>query len=182
MGLFVDINKAFDSVNHTKLFELLGGIGIEGTDLEWFKSYLCNRKQFVYVNGTKSKYQSIKTGVPQGSVLGPLLFIIYINSVGDIGLKGNPILYADDTNLFYTGHCHQYILSDMVGDIECLNSWFNSISLKLNVKKTVCMCFKKNSSSLPNPNLVYEDSIIERVDKIKFLGIVLDENLNWVEH
>ena len=100
-GLFIDLRKAFDTVNHEILLLKLEHYGIRGILLDWFKSYLSNRKQYAYINGISSSFKDISCGVPQGSVLGPLLFLLYINDLPNISKILNFYLFADDTNIYY---------------------------------------------------------------------------------
>ena len=100
-GIFIDLQKAFDTVNHKILLSKLEHYGVRGCALEWFGSYLSDRKQYVYVNGSNSNLLSVTCGVPQGSVLGPLLFLIYINYLPNASKKLNFYLFADDTNIYY---------------------------------------------------------------------------------
>ena len=97
--LLIDFSKAFDMVDHSILLKKLDHYGIRGVALKWMESYLCNRQQFVTVNGSDSTMESIRYGVPQGSILGPLLFIIYINDIPEIAKFAQFILYADDANI-----------------------------------------------------------------------------------
>ena len=100
-GIFIDLRKAFDTVNHKILLQKLDHYGIRGSALSWFESYLDNRKQYVYVNGETSDLKIISCGVPQGSVLGPLLFLLYINDLPNISNVLDFYLFADDTNIYY---------------------------------------------------------------------------------
>ena len=108
-GIFLDLKKAFDTVNHATLIRKLEHYGIRGVILEWFKSHLTNRKQFVCVNGHCSEIFNITCGVPQGSVLGPLLFLLYINELPNISKKLKFYLFADDTNLLFSSSDLDYL-------------------------------------------------------------------------
>ena len=103
VGVFIDLKKAFDTVDHSILIEKLYHYGIRGTANKWICSYLMNIYQYVTINGTNSDYMNVLCGVPQGSILGPILFILYINDMCNVSILLKPILFADDTNLFYSG-------------------------------------------------------------------------------
>ena len=103
MGIYIDLQKAFDTVNHFILIQKLEKYGVRGLVLDWFKSYLINRKQYTVISDYQSKLQTVTCGVPQGSVLGPLLFLIYVNNIQSAVSSATVKLFADDTNLFF--HC-----------------------------------------------------------------------------
>ena len=125
LGVFVDLSKAFDTVNHKILLTKLTYFGIEGTYLKWFKSYLENRKQFVnYDNNKKSNVLSINCGVPQGSILGPLLFLLYVNDLHNASNILQPIMFADDTNLFYTHKNIKELFKVMNLELINIQQWF----------------------------------------------------------
>ena len=102
LGVFIDLSKAFDTVDHNILLKKLSLYGIKNNSLKWFPSYLSNRKQFIQAGDIKTSYEDIICDVPQGSILGPLLFIIYVNDLSDVSKILEPIMFADDTNLFFT--------------------------------------------------------------------------------
>ena len=114
IGVYLDFSKAFDTVDHEILLSKLSHYGIRGNSLKWFQSYLFNRKQYVTYNGMSYQVNNITCGVPQGSILGPLLFLLYINDLGKICYSTTPILFADDTNLFKSGSN----LSDMEDELN----------------------------------------------------------------
>ena len=141
VGIYLDFSKAFDTVNHDILFRKLEWYGIRGIALDWFKSYLTGRTQFVTYNGVSSTPQTIKCGVPQGSILGPLLFLIYINGLANTCKTSLPILFADDTNIFTTGK-NQHELESNINDELCrISAWLKVNKLSLNIKKTHYMIF-----------------------------------------
>ncbi|CAL4070216.1 unnamed protein product, partial [Meganyctiphanes norvegica] len=152
--------------------------GIRGTALELFKSYLSNRKQYVHINNCKSQTRPISCGVPQGSVLGPLLFLIFINDLPNCCPLGKFRIFADDTNVFF--HCKnsdELILIGKTIMIE-LNSWFTANKMTLNTDKTSFTIFKTNRLIIPNlpDHIEFLNCKINRSTEIKFLGLTLDEN------
>ena len=104
VSIFLDLSKAFDTVNHTILFSKLSHYGVRGLPLQWFMSYMTNREQFVSFQNTESSTMKITCGVPQGSILGPLIFLLYINDLGTVSQNMFSLLFADDTSLIFTGH------------------------------------------------------------------------------
>ena len=187
IGVFIDLSKAFDTVDHQILLGKLKHYGITGNNLKWFHSYLSNRKQFIKFNQTEeSTLLNIKCGVPQGSILGPLLFLLYVNDLCEVSNILEPIMFADDTNLFYS-HKNLKTLFNIVNiELNKLNNWFKSNKLSLNTGKTKYTFFHKLNLSdnipLQLPELKIHNTIIKRERATKFLGIIIDENLTWKNH
>jgi hypothetical protein len=184
LGVFIDLKKAFDTISHQVLLRKLENIvGMEGTALKMFQSYLVNRRQIVKLGQYKSNQQLVTCGVPQGSILGPLLFLIYINDIYQIGLKGNISLYADDTCMFYYGRSLREIAIDAQHDLDLLNDWFQLNLLTINTTKSNYIIFAAKNKQLPNiESLKVANQPLKRVDQEKYLGLVLDKKLTWRPH
>ena len=134
-GIFVDLQKAFDTVEHDILLSKLEHYGIRGLANEWFKSYLSNRKQYVSINGYDSNLADVKFGVPQGSVLGPLLFLVYINDLNQALKFCKVHHFADDTNLIHFSKSVNRLNKYVNLDLKNLTYWLNANRISLNVKK-----------------------------------------------
>ena len=135
--LFIDFSKAFDMVNHNILLDKLEHYGIRGIANTWFKSYLSNRQQYVSIKGKASSKQSLQYSVPQGSILGPLLFVIYINDMPNVTNIAKFVLYADDANIIITGDTIAEIETKFLELSSKLVDWVSHNELKLNTKKTM---------------------------------------------
>ena len=177
--VFLDLSKAFDTIDHTILLNKLQCYGVRGSACNWFASYLHNRKQYVVFNKSESEYKEISCGVPQGSILGPLLFILYINDIEHVSDIIKPILFADDTSLFHSHACFNTLIQEVNIQLHKFSTWFNTNKLSLNTKKSNFIIFtptgKKYNISEAEINI--NGSKIKHVKCTKFLGITIDEHL-----
>ena len=184
IGTYLDLNKAFDTVNHPILFEKLKHYGIRGMALAFFRSYLSNRKQYVSCNNTASYISTVEYGVPQGSVLGPLLFIVYVNDIVNAVNGVNIRLFADDTALFIHGKDVETIYNKMRDCLIRMSEWFKCTRLTLHLNKTSYSIFHgpKKKISRMYDKMSIDDSVILRENKVKYLGLIIDETLSWQGH
>ena len=185
---FIDLKKAFDTVNHDILIQKLEHYGVQNKEIRWFRSYLTNRKQCCKVNGQLSDLESITTGVPQGSCLGPLLFIIYVNDL-HFSLRHSDVnMYADDTSLSFSSKSIQLINECVNEDLGYLKSWLNANKLSLNVTKTQSLVIggSKRLNDLEKvggvkPQFNVGEETVSIIRKAKYLGVMVDQHLNWKE-
>ena len=182
IGVFLDFSKAFDTVDHNILLKKLDIYGIRGLALKWFGSYLSNRMQYVTYNSIKSEREVIKCGVPQGSILGPLLSLIYINDLATVSRNCLPILFADDTNIFLTGKNLSELTEFLNEDLVNIEEWLRCNRLSLNVLKTNYMIFTTKNKLGHDVDIFVNNVRIERVYVTKFLGVQIDSKLNWKNH
>jgi hypothetical protein len=181
IGVFLDLSKAFDTIDHKILIDKLFYYGIRGVALEWFRSYLLNRNQYVQYNNVTSQTQSISCGVPQGSVLGPLLFILYTNDL-EKSIKSKCIIFADDTTIYTSGKDITLLFNKINSDLSQLSRWFKTNKLSLNIDKTNYIIFTWNTNTHEKYQITIDNAIIKHVDTTKFLGIHIDNKLHWHEH
>ena len=182
IGIFIDFSKAFDTIDHKILLDKLNYYGIRGTPLSWIKNYLENRSQRVKYNNVLSSSHYTNCGVPQGSILGPLLFLIYINDLSTISPIIYSLLYADDTSMFSIGKNLVEVQHNLSSHLSIMADWLKANKLSLNVKKTHYMVFAKRKYDISNVNVDIDGTPIEHVTCTKFLGVIIDENINWKKH
>ena len=186
IGVFLDLSKVFDTLEHEVLFDKLAIYGIRGVALEWYKSYLRNRQlrvKCMVASSSKqenSHYEQVTYGTPQGSCLGPLLFLIFSNDLFRNLDYCNNLQFADDTTI-YKGHRNlRYLIWCIENDLSNLDDWFRANKLTLNVGKSVHMVFSKKKNV--DTCIKLGDTELPKVEIIKFLGMWLDQNLTWDEH
>ena len=183
-AVFVDLSRAFDTLSHSNLTEKLRSYGVRSTELEWFKSYLFNRRQIIDIKGKMSKEQSVTSGVPQGSILGPLLFLLFYNDLRDSLTFSSLLMYADDTVLYYANKDINAINTCLNKDLETLSDFCSKNELIMNMKKgkTEAMLFgtakRKGNKSL---KLTIHGKNINETERYVYLGNLLDSTLSLNE-
>lgn len=181
LATYIDLKKAFDTVNHSILLRKMKAYGIEGIPLDWFKSYLTDRQQFVSNKGIQSTNKSVSCGVPQGSNLGPLLFLIYINDLPNVLKHSASVLFADDTTLYVTSQDNDSLREKMNEDLQLISNWFQANKLTLNINKT-CFCHFRSPSKPEITGLQINGQPINYSPSVKYLGIHVDYQLSWKNH
>ena len=184
LTIFMDLSKAFDTLDHEILLYKLEYYGFSVKSHQLLESYLKNRKQYVEMKNVQSELMALECGVPQGSILGPLLFIIYLNDLPFITKHFTPVIYADDTTMFATlnNTDHTAFENEINQELVLVSNWLKLNKLSLNIGKTKAMVFHTPRRKPFVPNLFIDNVQIEFVDNFNFLGIILDKNLKFKPH
>src|SRR6267154_640809 len=188
LGIFMDLQKAFDTINFKILLDKLEHYGFRGVCLDWFKSYLVGRTQFTVVGNSRSTLRVTTCGVPQGTVLGPLLFLLYINDIINSVDKSQIKLFADDSNLFVISDNIQWLFNIANSELSNLSHWISVNKLHINYDKTNFMIFEPKKRALNPTKLLHQNTILfnghvlQQVHSVKYLGLMIDDNLNWSDH
>jgi hypothetical protein len=186
LGIFLDLSKAFDTLQHEILINKLQHYGVRGIALQWFQNYLTNRFQTVNIDNIFYDKRKIVCGVPQGSVLGPLLFLVYINDLPNVSKIARFIVFADDTNIIYSNKDIRNLETTSNNDLQNISDWFRLNKLSLNISKTKFIIFDTKNKLQKHSSINFEIKLnsinITRVTETKFLGVTLKDNLTWISH
>lgn len=183
-AVFLELSKTFDTVDHQILLKKLHCLGLNKNSMDWFKSYLSDREQVTSIGNCFSSPRPVTVGVPQGSILGPLLFIIYVNDLPQCLEYCKIILYADDTLIYYSAKSTQDVQTFLKEDLESASLWLQSYLLTLNCSKTRFLLFgsKRRLKSSRTIAIPINDSPLEEASSFKYLGVTLSEDLSWGDH
>ena len=183
LAIFCDLSKAFDVLQHDILLYKLSNLGIRGRALTWMKNYLTNRNQYVAIDQTNSEIETIPCGVPQGSILGPLLYLIYVNDVQS-STSAQILSFADDTTITVSSNNINTLMQKANSSLSDINTWFCANKLFLNFSKTKFIILSPPQVSVKTNHTTLQtaNNIIERTNSHKFLGIHIDEHLTWKKH
>ena len=182
LGVFLDFSKAFDTVDHSILLSKMYHYDIRGVAFKWFQSYLADRQQYITYNGVQSSKKLIKCGVPQGSILGTILFLLYINDLVKVCSTTLPFLFADDTYLFISGKNLTEMAHSLNKELLEISPWLKINKLSLNVNKTHHMLFTKERKYIPCISINIDGQSIDEVGSTRFLSVHIGNRLTWKKH
>ena len=182
LNVLVDYSKAFDTVNHSILLKKLYRYGVRGKPLQLIASYLQDRQQFVSIRNFKSKTFVTNISVPQGSVLGPLLFLIYVNEIPNLSQYFVPTMFADDCTLSFTSNSVDVLISECNSDLATFKAWSDANRLTINIDKTNCLFISNVASSAPTGSILLNNHELDFVPESRFLGVLIDQNLRFDKH
>lgn len=179
--IFLDLAKAFDTVCHKKMFNKLQNYGFRGNVLNLIRSYFTDRRQHIKIDDKISHSRNINYGVPQGTVLGPIFFILYMNSILNLNIEGTMLSFADDTAILYRSNSWTNLKSNMENDLKKIKNSFDFNLLTINYTKSFYMPFTSYSNHLPNmgPIVINNNTRIPEAKSVKYLGIIIDRHLRW---
>ena len=182
LNIFIDYSKAFDSVDLEILLKKLDNYGVRGDFLALMRSFLFNRKQYIQFGKACSATRTLNIGVPQGSILGPLLFLVYVNDLPRLSQNFFPVMFADDCTLQFQDRDIHSLINTCNVELRSLKEWTESNRLTINVGKTNCMFISNMYSSLPDNSINFNNQYLNYVDNTKFLGVTLDSQLKYADH
>jgi hypothetical protein len=179
--VFLDVSKAFDRVWHAGLLHKIRCLGIEGNLFDWLCNYLKDRKVRAVINGQTPPWEHTNAGVPQGSILGPLLFLVFVNDITD-NLESDIHLFADDTSLMEIIENHVTSYPKLNRDLTRLTTWSQKWLVTFNPSKTVFLQVSRKINQTPKPNLIMNGTRIKEVSSHKHLGLTINQTLTWSDH
>jgi len=183
-AVFLDLSKAFDTVDHHLLLQKLVNIGLTDSTVQSFRSYLTNRSQITAVRDAHSLAAKMPVGVPQGSILGPLLFLIYVNDLPNCPLASDIVLYADDTVLYYSSKDLTDLQLHLNVDLETVSEWFSRNLLTLNLSKCNSVIFGSphKLKRIQEISIQVKGTILDSTESFQYLGVTLHQSVSWADH